>query len=767
MRIQDYAQVQLQDPQSRWTYVKLPRFEYSDFPWNNTAAVWGSNVDFIADYNLQAIYPKPVMVYHDQAVGYGLGSDSSPNVKWANVGTVPFTFRQNTPHNFTEFDLQLSPSTAESYYLDATATISAQGVTFLWSRLDQQDRDVSDGDYVKYTTFRVGIGTGSNVVLYSLHYDGGGSVVISRSTDNGTTWKDLESFRDQGDTNASFGQADDQYDTSGVVGHAPKNPMNYLEFRLLAGRLQIWVGNNDVPYVFEENRVDNTGAPITLINSLEVRAFRFIALSFSAHPTKWNVSCSYDSPEFTIGDTYPAGLGSYSFTTAGAVPTGWSATINPSTSSLSGPVCYYHLDLTGPTNGTYRSTPFADQCVCLRAVDLVWQAVTMRNTNLPVAVSPEEVHLRWEFNPDELIVTTSGSLLFNNNRQRILPTGALGYWGNWSVNSGQNAALVTLGRSIPGGLVAFQQAFSGYGHTTGEVIATTNGSMFKMGLRDRFIQMQNPRYALPWMDGWNVFYAAAYLASLGHFDIADMYFSSFVPDAPFGLGTDLGSPESPHAYYLPVGDAGSVLTRNTGVSPLQILAKIAFSIGYFIAVDINGSLRFQKFMTPTTIKRTFWESDVAGVVGSGTDLNGCEIMQMTKDLQQVRNTSAVIGVNAYSPKSEPIVFKYDDLDSVYNVNAFNFLGYQQQAVWMDSQFASPSFAQQAAQQMYAVLRVPGLDVPIKTNWIQPDIFPLDAITVYSPRLGLDTSTRLVVMSVEHHVTKSHAWTELTGRFIGF
>ena len=138
-------------------------------------------------------------------------------------------------------------------------------------------------------------------------------------------------------------------------------------------------------------------------------------------------------------------------------------------------------------------------------------------------------------------------------------------------------------------------------------------------------------------------------------------------------------------------------------------------------------------------------------------------VRMNKDMGEVRNTSIVIGVGVFTPRYDPIVYKFSDTDSVYNPLAYNHLGYENAAVWMDSQFADPYFAFSAARDMYYFLRTPGLSVTL-TTWLQPDIFPLDMIMVQSPKIGT-YGIRMMVTDVVHTVNKERGRSTISARFI--
>jgi hypothetical protein len=110
-----------------------------------------------------------------------------------------------------------------------------------------------------------------------------------------------------------------------------------------------------------------------------------------------------------------------------------------------------------------------------------------------------------------------------------------------------------------------------------------------------------------------------------------------------------------------------------------------------------------------------------------------------------------------------VVYRFADDDVVENPRAFNHLGYREPFVWIDSQFADDAFAYYGAKGMMEFLRYPGLGVKIQT-WCQPDIFPLDVITLESPRAGT-SGVRMLVTSVNHRQTKAGGRSTISARFV--
>lgn len=327
--VRDTARATMAAPHTRFKFVKEPFYTHTDYPWQNGVLAWRQNVDFIVDYDGQYVYPSPVYVYHDQYDGYGASGDN-PLVGWEDTGTIPFGFTVNQPHGFYEFNEYISEgSSPEDGYFEATAEVACMGVFFLWNRTEPQVSDLVNPDIEQFTTFRIGVGWGDDRVLYSIRYVGRGEIKVAKSYDLGATWEELEDLRQKGEYGATFGIPNLQFD--GVSGDVPiynnadLREFNYLEVRLIAGRLMVWPGSG-APYVFDELRFNADGQPIVTINQLQVKAYRFLEFRMSGHPLKWKTECIYDSPEIPTG-FYSESIDQPYVDAAGVVPAGWFANV--------------------------------------------------------------------------------------------------------------------------------------------------------------------------------------------------------------------------------------------------------------------------------------------------------------------------------------------------------------------------------------------------------------------------------------------------------
>lgn len=775
----DHGEAFIKGTHQGFRYVEAPFYTYTDFPWQSSAANLNQNVAFTSEAAAQAIYASPIKVLHNQ-IGYsysgsGLGNPNLPSINWlSGPGSHALMFREAKPQGFSELYWNAGQNTASSHYVDAYADgLSTQGITLLWAMEIPDDDSPGYEAYPPYFSVRFGVGVGNDQRLYSVRFDGRGNCGVSMSDDQAASWIDLETRPISSDVwGQAFFKSEHQGDAANPgnpnKAHDLNHEYNVLDVRLICNRLVIRVGSMDEPFAYYEARIGNDGQFIWLINHVRVRALNFVNLAFSAHPMKWEPICYFDSIEIPIG-FYSTNLGTPYIQPAGVVPAGSDAYIeNSAFTYLFGPIVNYRMVMTNFATGTYKGLPYADYTAAVRAVNLIWLPVIQPYGGIDRPLLPEQINVRHSFNAETLQIDSAASLSFNNNKMLNLPTGEYSYWGQWSVYYGQVALGVNLQRTTPNGYVGpLIRQFTGYGHTAGEVTGSGGNSTFVMTGRDRKIQLQQPRWDLPWLDGYNVFYAIAYLAQLGGVAISDMGFAPFIPNNPF---QDFGDESGQPAYFLPVGSGGSILTRFSGSPLWEVMTRIANSIGYMLFFDAWGVLQFAKFKLPLGTKRVFFESDRASKLmpnsnayGLNPGAEGCWELSMSKNHADIRNHSITIGIDAFEPRYQPTVFKYVDNDSVNNGAVFNHLGYQAPAVWVDNMFAAPGFAQQAALAMYRFLRLPSYDIAF-TTWLQPDLFPMDVVQVEAVKFGTN-NTRVMITDVDHNVNKRGGTSRITARFV--
>lgn len=534
-----------------------------------------------------------------------------------------------------------------------------------------------------------------------------------------------------------------------------------VEFRLMGERMQIRIGDTEEAYSFVEDRVDADGQALWTMNRAHLAGERLMNAHLSGKFVGFRSSSFVASPPIPVGFYNDRWLPP-EVDTAGHVPDGWTVEVDEENSELSGPDVRYRLVMNGPVDGKWNQIEYSWWAPGVRAVNMVWMPQTTGYPAPPAFALPELVRVSHRFDPTTLQAGSEAQLSFNNNRPVRLPSGEIGFWGDWSLAYGQVGLEVWATRtSLPLGGAFGPPTRLGtfYGHAEGETAGAMGDSRFTMRCVDRRVQLASPRWNLAWMDGWNAFYALGYLAQLGGVSPLDWAFAHLVPPAPFGEGTDLGDGLGGRAPYLPVGDAGSIVTRFSGQGLWDSMSKIAQFLGYMLFFDANGRLHFRPFRLASGSVRRFAESDRQS---SGAE--GCWDLRVRKDHASVRSDAITVGIDAFAGKWSPIVFKHSDEGVIYDPRGFNHLGYANPAVWVDSAFASEAFAYAASLEQINVLRTPELSARF-TTWLQPDVFPLDAVTVRADRFGLHEQ-RLMVVGVDHNLSSDEpASTTITAQFV--
>lgn len=504
---------------------------------------------------------------------------------------------------------------------------------------------------------------------------------------------------------------------------------HYVMFELIAQRLFIHLDGMQKPMLLPaDNHMSIICAMVAYRN--------FTDVVWHGAPAKYVSSGVWESGDHALGfvPAVPPAL----FVHDAGSPQGTAAVATVVDASTA----RYRLQLQGTTSeGTMHGVSYSAKTPAVRAVSYRYPSLETGGLALPQPVFPESITIQHVFDYNTLTVHSTASLVFHNME---------GEWAEFNALTGQWGIAIDLFSNWYG----LARQFTGIAHRTGDIVGESGISKFVLGCVDRSVQLRNPRWNLPWMDGWNIYYALAFLAQLGGVSLQDMAFAPYVPPDPY---TDYGDPEHVGAWFLPVGHAGTPLTRFSGQELWSIMVKLAYAIGYMLFFDAHGMLQFRKFRIPPGVRRVFYESDTGAP-------NGCWQLSVHRSMEEVRNTVTVVGVDAFGPLWNPIVSHRQDNASIHNPFAPNYIGWEQPLVWADSLFASPQFASDAADALIAFLRHPA-EVVTFTTWLQPDLYPLDVIAVEAPRFGT-AFKRYLVVGIQHRVHDvSLGETVVTARYI--
>ena len=780
MLIKASATVQGAGYNAAFPYATSPAYVHTDLIYSTHPSNWGGSDNFVSVPDAECIIPAPMKVWHNNYItGMKIvpKDNSLPEVWWTadndneQLPTTNFSY----PQMFSELMAPINdPASNVSY--GALMPDGCIGFTFLYKRTDKVDSSKAGTDGATADTstslrLEVGWGIGPNIdesLYYALRIDEGSSLIFGcyadpQNPDNFTEIKKIDYPSDSTKVLKGSYSTDQEY--------------QMVELMIAGGKVFIACGAETFKIASADIVVTDVAAP----SVFEVYCVSkdHSTLFFSVHPMKFNAYASLISTQFPIGFTATSEP-SWEIIPAG----GWQGIVDPvgvdiqvmadpavsDGDSLQGPIVTYLLSYTGQATGTFKGTDYVDNVVAIKGVNFFYKRGPLITPWSPVkALEPESVDVQQVFDLGTLSIHSSATLNFNNDN---------GFWGNWSQNSGHIAVAIEMGMYgfpngyLPGpidGSDTNNLIFSGIGHHAGTVSSQSGSHIFSMQCVDRVAQLQSPRWALPWMDGWNSLYAIAYLAGLGGVTLEDIAFAQYVPDSPWGdNGDPSGSPYGVGAYFLPVGYYSTQLTRFSGQSLWEIMCRIAQSIGYMVYFDRYGKLHFEKFNLPEILqyawnfptKRRFYESDAESTFYGESGNTGCWNLEWTKNMGTVRNKAIIVGIDARNPAWRPIVISLTDQHSITDPGASNFLGYPNPFVWADNQFADSAYAYDACRTQLLIMRVPEQKISI-TTWGQPDIYPLDLIQVNSAHAGtwgsygssyapLGANTFLVT-SVSHHL----------------
>lgn len=798
---------------AQFPYVKKPQVAFTDFLGERnqvqqtfvdqaTGATRLAAMGLEIDPIVHGVYTSRIYVPHHNHIGTPTGTclpagynglptaaDGLPILPW-NVSVagsvVPVVVNQQpiAPMNVDWLEFvadnlnQTNPGSSHAY---TDTNVCCQGFTALFKHYTGSHAFYADETWTPFVSIRWKIASveGLHPRLYALSFQAGRAIKFAYSDDDGTTWFTVGEMKAGSGRDKTLGQLNGDStrtirppvpamgvplppnELARVLAEARSLTPLIFEVRFLGGKMQIWIGNNDVPYVFPDMREDNQKRPYWMISKLECHAFGFDYFAHNISPSKWLTEGAYCSNEQNVGfvpETDPRFLVHYaptiergpmrSNTEIGFAPTYCTGTA--SVHEINGTQFTYLLELkNNPAfpEGVFRGDAWTDFTCVVRAVTAFFDPVFLDKPSAPFAAQPEEIVVDYTFSLEELSITSAAAMTFDNYS---------GFWssgidGGFVENNGQLAVDIQMGiQGFP-----LIRRFKGIANTSfTEDWDGGDDNHVTIRAKDSWLPLMDPKWNLPWFDGWNIYYVIFYLAQMGGVrpDRMQFYLDGFVPDQPYGE-----CPNGAQAFFMPVGPAGTPLTRFTGgQKPAEIMRKLSYLLGFINFFDVNTILQFYEFIpqSPGPFKQIF--THVPGPIGEAlTEIwNG----GYEGSMEEVRNQVTVVGTNAFGPIYNPVVSHYSDEASIEDDTAFNFLGYPSSVVWADSIFANPAFAKRAAKSVINFLRLPGRSVRL-TTWMQPDraIYPMDIIQVSYPKSAVSyLNKRYLVLSARDRQARGAA-----------
>jgi hypothetical protein len=495
-----------------------------------------------------------------------------------------------------------------------------------------------------------------------------------------------------------------------------------VRVRLLNTYLLVNVGN--VPLA---TLIDGPGDPPVLLG-FRVLATNFNEFSAEPHMDKWHVDGTLRSNPQEWGFAplntpyyYVTGIGTQVKLNSGQIwhvgfPSGSKISVDrvgPANSDLS----EYDLEITNTATGSYAGLDYADATAVVARVSARVDKIVSFSPTPPRNLIPKDIFLQDQFDQNGMTIHQGLRFTMDNIH------------GQWAGQSGDTAIALSLGLANPS--TGYFPRFAGRcgRHEYDRPSASRATVSFCPTSLMRWFDV--PLVTVPIMDFWNHYYAMFYLAEKATFDISQMAFASLVPSDPYSA-----APGDPNPYFLPAGTGSHPWTPRGVEGTIRSLADyVRGPTGFLLYVDAQGFLRYEKWIPPTVAatKRIYTEAPT-GPDGAG--LTEYWNYHLTCDNDQTRNNLVLVGIDSFG-HWQYIVTKRIDRPSIYALpgeEPANYKGFADTFVWSDSRFASKAYAARAADTIFQLMRLPGIEVQF-TCWLQPDIYPMDVIMVEDPFCG--------------------------------
>lgn len=645
----------------------------------------------------------------------------------------------------------------------------------------QQGTQTSLGQYPGYSAIRFRIGCGVDALWFEIKFVPMGPPEVYYTDDGTFADKTLiQSLKYSGAGDKTYGESERWMTTRYMTDSGGFSPTdipekrfigakrtNHVKVKLIGGYLQIEVEGEVQPFVWrvmltatedQGGDGDSGGSggscnmgyeandPIGLIEEIKVVFVESHFASWWVQPMKWDQEFDLTSKLINIG-FIPTTTAELTAHHAFYTPPVYSFN---STYALQGTNIRYSILVYNDSPVNYPTADYSDATVALRSVSIAFPEVLRSRLGRPVMLEPESVIVNQSFNISDLSVTTTASLTFNNFKPLgdVYENAPDVWWGEWSNYSGVVAikveAIVNEYDDASGDLIGssgWVPLFTGYGNIENTIGVGSGKSQYTMQCVGRELSMMQSSFNLPWMDGWNEYYAVAYLANSngvkkGTPGDSDLDFINQVPPDPYNDSPGGG------AYFLPMGNGGTPLQKfASGSKAWQVLGKMAVQSGFVRYFDAYGKLHWEKFnpepVAPEIIFTVDYFApepfDAKTVIFDG---------QVKRNLSGVRNQTTIIGVDAHGPLWLPTVSHrsdaasiYEDRASIWEESTANYLGFKSSFVWIDSQFANRQYTAEAADRIHALMRIPDIQGSYN-SWLNLGVYPGRWVGLVDVKSGL-------------------------------
>lgn len=764
--------LQVNSLRAAYPYQLQPNVCVPDYVAEGAGAFLSQLRDMKIDMAANCVYPRPLFVPHDQEIDEQEESNpyapvtvdenqyrnlEFPKTVWKNYhvgGNLKAQFFRQSPHGYQSIayvwtgtgSIPDANVLAECSFTNRGTGMRAQGFTALLSRAV-----LGSVSKTARAWYAVQFVVGDH--LYSVLFGNNDLCSILRADEDGSLWGGNSTALSN---NVKIGVSAEQ--ATGNVSSTSGGRLA-VEVLMINGGVEIAIGSSARTFRVPVEGWSTLANPT--ITAVRMAASQFSLFECDVHATKFHTEGVLRSARIPIGFSpqnepyYTLYGASGAETRASGEP--WAVAYPPGstlTATQAGEPSdeeqRYELAIVNHHGNEYAGTAYADNtAICTRVnvnVDGIWVSGARQATHLiPKSFVRENI----QFDPNSLCIGQRVEFDVDNWR------------GQWRGHSGNMAVTLWLGYQEP-----FTPLFPRF---TGECPSYTfqrpagNRSTLTFHCRDRMWMFDRPIAAPPPMDGWNHYYAVAFLAEFCGVTRSQMAFARLIPSDPFSA-----APGDMQPYFLPFGSGMNPWTPRHDTMPVrQLLDYIRKPTGFMLYFDAQGYLRYERWipeLKAVTPKKVFTEHATGP---DGANLSEFWNFRFSTSVESVRNSVYLIGVDPFATGWNPIPCKREDLPSIYAMpgqEPQNYVGRPAPFIWVDARFADVAFAHNSATRLLQLLRIPEWVVQFSC-WLQPHLYPMDVIYLAETRTGAwGVPFHIMAMQNEWRVD---GWctSTITGRFL--
>ena len=495
---------------------------------------------------------------------------------------------------------------------------------------------------------------------------------------------------------------------------------------LLNGLIQIWVHGQSQPLVIRCKDHDHFSR-VRVLGEGGRYAF------FSVHPMCFAANGYLISNEHQVGFVRRSSTPITYKVQKVSSPDGCDAIA--STEWEQGSEFRYKLQFSAPTEKSYKGVPYSYKAASVKGVTFRIAPYVLRRLDRTAEYPMRSAQITIAFDLQNFNIYSQATVVVNNRE---------GQWrGGWPYDGGMGNRAVSLDlgwRDIKTGGWTANRRFTGIG---GLDMSYSRGpapeSTVAITCEDLSIICRDYELELcPIMDGWCHLYALRFLGWLAGLTDERMPFE-YCPD-PWC--------SNPNHYHLPLGEGGKFLMRfDEGTSAWAAMNHIRLLTQHVLFFDAWGHLQYYPWVrtSPGPLKRVFYDAPAPGL----DPLQAIEQVGFTRSTRSVRTALDIIGCEEYGPTWKPIAKHRLCNDALYNKFAANYKGYRSSCVRSDPMFATDEYADQVADNLAAVVFLPGETLRL-SMLAMSDLFPLDVIGLYD----MEMPTNLGALAKAFFITQT-------------